>query len=297
MSPDLNDLPAAVTEIEQNIDFLLHLPDHALLGKHRSELLMAHLWLARIHQIGGDRDAAEQALRAGLGLADKFLAGRPEETGWELAGIKLRVMLGNVLASKGELEAAVSVLRPATAMADHLAKLHPAEDFWSEDVDDPYYVLGLVLMQENDSVAGGAPRPRAGLRLRRAATPGGSGRRRPGMAPLPALPLPRGAARGGRGPRGRARGVGAGARAGREPAGRERDARADQGRCSPARGRATTCRSGTPRLSSSPSSRRCALGSDAVHASVGALGLNGLPNPSCGGGASEKPARSSASHM
>ena len=111
---------------------------------------MAHLWLARIHQIGSDRDAAERALRAGVGLADKFLAGRPEETGWELAGIKLRVMLGNVLASKGEVEAAVEVLRPAATMADHLAKIHPAEDLWSEDVDDPYYVLGLVLMQQND---------------------------------------------------------------------------------------------------------------------------------------------------
>ena len=147
---DLDQLPAAVTELEQNIDFLLHLPDHALHGKHRSELLQAHLWLARIYQIGSDRDAAERALRAGVGLADKFIAGRPDEAGWELAGLKLRVMLGNVLASKGEAEAAVVVLRPATAMADHLESLGPAEDLWGEDVDDPYYVLGIVLMEQGD---------------------------------------------------------------------------------------------------------------------------------------------------
>jgi len=147
---DLPDLQTAVAEIEQKIDFLLHLPAHALLGKHRSELLLSHLWLARIFQVEDDREAAERALVAGVGLADEFLAGRPEETGWELAAIKLRVMLGNILASKGEVDGAVAVLRPATAMGDHLASLHPAEDLWSEDVDDPYYVLGLVMMQKND---------------------------------------------------------------------------------------------------------------------------------------------------
>jgi tetratricopeptide (TPR) repeat protein len=147
---DLDKLPEVVTEIEQNIDFLLHLPDHALHGKHRSELLQAHLWLARIHQIAGDRDAAERTLRAGVQLADKFVAGRPDASGWELAGLKLRVMLGNVLAATGELDAAVAALRPATAMADHLESLAPDGDLWGEDVDDPYYVLGLVLMQRGD---------------------------------------------------------------------------------------------------------------------------------------------------
>lgn len=150
LAMNLDQLPAAVTEIEQNIDFLLHLPDHALHGKHRSELLQAHLWLARIHQVAGDRDAAERALRAGVALADKFLAGRPGETGWEVAGLKLRIMLGNVLAAKGEAEAAVAVLRPAIVMADHLASLGPAEDLWEEDVDDPHYVLGIVLMEQGD---------------------------------------------------------------------------------------------------------------------------------------------------
>lgn len=147
---DLDKLPEVVTEIEQNIDFLLHLPDHALHGKHRTELLQAHLWLARIHQIAGDRGAAERTLRAGVQLADKFVAGRPDESGWELADLKLRVMLGNVLAAQGELAAAAAVLRPATAMADHLESLALEGDLWGEDVDDPYYVLGLILMQQGD---------------------------------------------------------------------------------------------------------------------------------------------------
>jgi hypothetical protein len=147
---DLDQLPNAVTEIEQNIEFLLHLPDHALQGKHRGELLQAHLWLARIHQIRSDREAALRALRAGVQLADKFLAGRPDEAGWELADLKLRVMLGNVLASKGDLAEAADALVPATAMADHLESVGPAHDLWGEDVDDPYYVLWMVRMQQGD---------------------------------------------------------------------------------------------------------------------------------------------------